>query len=158
MLVKNDTPFVLIWKNFEGNHAEDDCVGMEDKIKPYSSDWVRIAPKSGFLGIECGVSGTADICIEGCRQFKVHVSWNIPAVGDDSFYVYSSHAKLFQARSTYRGKNGNYNPHNYTISVSPDPQVVQKMTMSDAGLEFFKQVGLQFTGTALSTAAKMLSN
>ena len=78
-------------------------------------------PQSGFMGVECGIQGTATLKCSNPR-FNINLSYDFPSVWDDNLSAIVSDAKYAKTTFHDNGKYGTDNPHNLILTISVNPQ------------------------------------
>lgn len=124
--VKNFTRWTYKVTQVSGNHNSG--TGFDDNIaNPGGQIEVTFEPKSGFLGVEKGVSGS--FTLKGREVFNsIAVTFNFPAVGTDNFQAISSNGDIVEAIITYGGQNGANNEHNLEVVLATKPKAFSGQT------------------------------
>jgi len=115
-------------------------------------------PKDGFLGIECGIQGTANLKCSNPR-FNINITYDFPSVGDDDWSANPSDKRFVKTTFHFNGKYGKDNPHNLILTISENPQFSDEgvnVDVDETG-RFFADVGKTIATAGISKLAEKRS-
>ena len=159
--VENRTDLTIVECNFKDLYKCRSKSPLQMVVDPGQSHMSTLAPRSGFMWVECGVGGVYEFEVlrgtQSVGKFKITI--RVPACGDNTFTCdWLTETPGVAPVLQHRGKGGTENAHRHYCTLNTSGRAVLKANTADRRLQSAEYLPLVGYGISIGHATNAEHN